>query len=91
MAAERRFHAEPQRPEQPACSDGRRGHGDAEWGGQEATQSSLHLPQLQRVWRKVGFRENLKKEHITNTKIPGGGGVKLTFVKVKKKELTQKN
>lgn len=32
-----------------------------------------------------------KKEHITNTKIPGGGGVKLTFVKVKKKELTQKN
>lgn len=62
VAAERRFHAEPQRPEQPACSDGRRGHGDAEWGGQEATQSSLHLPQLQRVWRKVGFRENKKKK-----------------------------
>lgn len=50
-----RFHAEPQWPEQSACSDGRWGHGDAKWGRQEVTQSSLYLPQLQRVRRKVGF------------------------------------
>lgn len=54
VAAERRLYAEPQWPKQPACSDGRRGHGDTERGGQEAAQSRLHLPQLQRVWRKVG-------------------------------------
>lgn len=56
MANERRLNTESQRPEQPACSDRRRGHGDAERGGQEAPQSSLHLPQLQRVRWKVSTR-----------------------------------
>lgn len=53
MAAERRLHAEPKRLEQPACSNGRRRHGRTGWGGQEAPPSGLHLPQLQRVRRKV--------------------------------------
>uniref|UniRef100_H2MF24 Sp3b transcription factor n=1 Tax=Oryzias latipes TaxID=8090 RepID=H2MF24_ORYLA len=48
VAAERRLHAEPQRPEQPAGPDGRRGHGESRRGGQEAPQGSLYLPQLQR-------------------------------------------
>uniref|UniRef100_A0A3P9MCS8 C2H2-type domain-containing protein n=1 Tax=Oryzias latipes TaxID=8090 RepID=A0A3P9MCS8_ORYLA len=52
VAAERRLHAEPQRPEQPAGADGRRGHGESRRGGQEAPQGSLYLPQLQRVRRK---------------------------------------
>lgn len=51
MAAERRFNTKPQWPQQLKY-DGRWRHGDAE-RGQEATQGGLHLPQLQRVGRKV--------------------------------------
>uniref|UniRef100_H2MF25 Sp3b transcription factor n=1 Tax=Oryzias latipes TaxID=8090 RepID=H2MF25_ORYLA len=49
MAAERRLHAEPQRPEQPAGPDGRRGHGESRRGG---------------VRRKVGSGMGKKKQHI---------------------------